>query len=510
MPGAIAQETIKTKPSVRITVRENGRILVPVAVNGKKESRFLFDTGATTTVLSERLAAKAGVMAKSVKRVGTFAGEVALPVGQVDTLRIGNHWVAGIDVLVGDLGRLFNLDAEIEGILGGDFLSLFNYLLDPDRGQLEIEEDGDLSSKLSGTRVACEKRGGKTYVPVAGGDVRLILDSGNPYLVVYEDAASRLQPAAHIKETKVVRSSIGSRAIRLFRIASLQIGDSRLRNVDAYLATRGPGRSEDGFLPLYLFDSIYVNNLENFLIANPQRNLVMVPVAVSLGQVVEERSDARSAEVVQIEPCVPTVAPEVARVALGYFNRGVSRSEKGDHDGAIKDYSSAVSQAGMINNLNDGMAWGLFPLYFAAANLSIERISLLAAAYPAVWGLAQLGTGALSDRTGRKRLIASGMWLQGAAILLIAAGARFELWLGGAIALGLGTAMVYPTLLAAIGDVAHPEWRASAVGVYRLWRDSGYALGALHAGITADLFGLRWAIVIVALLSWPPGSSSRR
>ncbi len=165
----------------------------------------------------------------------------------------------------------------------------------------------------------------------------------------------------------------------------------------------------------------------------------------------------------------------------------------------------AVSQAGMINNLNDGMAWGLLPLYFAAANLSVERISLLAAAYPAVWGLAQLATGALSDRTGRKRLIASGMWLQGAAILLIAAGARFEVWFGGAIALGLGTAMVYPTLLAAIGDVAHPEWRASAVGVYRLWRDSGYALGALLAGITADLFGLRWAIVIVALLTLASG-----
>jgi len=165
----------------------------------------------------------------------------------------------------------------------------------------------------------------------------------------------------------------------------------------------------------------------------------------------------------------------------------------------------AVSQAGMINNLNDGMAWGLLPLYFAAADLSVERISVLAAAYPAVWGLAQLGTGALSDRTGRKRLIASGMWVQGAAILLIAAGARFEVWMAGAIALGLGTAMVYPTLLAAIGDVAHPEWRASAVGVYRLWRDSGYALGALLAGITADLFGLRWAIVIVALLTLASG-----
>jgi len=273
MPGAVAQETNGAKSgAIRITVRENGRLLVPVAVNGKKESRFLFDTGATTTVLSERLAAKAGVTARSVKRVSTFAGEVALPVGQVDTLGIGNHSVAGLEVLIGDLRRLFDLDAEIDGILGGDFLSRFNYLLDPDRGQLEIEEGGNLLSKLSGTRVACEKRGGKIHVPAAGGDVRLILDSGNPYLVVYEDAASRLQPTGDTKETRVVRSPIGSRAIRPFTIALLKIGDSRLRNVDAYLATRGPGRLEDGFLPPYLFDSIYVNNLENFLIANPQRN----------------------------------------------------------------------------------------------------------------------------------------------------------------------------------------------------------------------------------------------
>jgi len=272
MPGVVAQETNRAKPGViRITVRENGRLLVPVAVNGKKESRFLLDTGATTTVLSEKLARKAGVRAKSMKRVGTFAGVVFLPMGQVDTLRVGNHSVARMEVLVADVRRLFNLDAEIEGILGGDFLSRFNYLLDPRRSQLEIEEDGHLSSKLSGTRVACEKRGGKIHVPAAGGNVRLILDSGNPYLVVYEDAVKRLQPTANIKETKVARSSIGSRAIRLFRIASLEIGDSRVRNVDAYLAARGPGRLEDGFLPLHFFDSIYVNNLESFLIANPQR-----------------------------------------------------------------------------------------------------------------------------------------------------------------------------------------------------------------------------------------------
>jgi len=273
MPGAIAQETSRAYPSViRITVRENGRLLVPVAVNGKKESRFLFDTGATTTVLSERLAAKAGVRPKSVKRVGTFAGEVSLSVGQVTTLRVGNQSTGGIEVLVADLGRLFNLDLEIDGILGEDILSRFNYLLDRRHGNLEIEQDGHLSPELLGARVSCEKRGGKIYVPAAGGDLHLVLDSGNPYLVVYDDVASKLQATANIKDEKEVRSSIGSRKIRPFTIDSLKIGDSIEHNLEGYLATRGPNRSEDGFLPLSAFDSIYVNNQENFLIPNPKRN----------------------------------------------------------------------------------------------------------------------------------------------------------------------------------------------------------------------------------------------
>jgi len=161
----------------------------------------------------------------------------------------------------------------------------------------------------------------------------------------------------------------------------------------------------------------------------------------------------------------------------------------------------AVSQAGLVNNLNDGMAWGLFPIYFAAAGLSLQKVSLLAATYPAVWGLAQLATGALSDRIGRKLLIVGGMWLQAAGIVLIVVGSGFQAWLWGVILLGLGTAMVYPTLLAAIGDVAHPDWRASAVGVYRLWRDSGYVVGALLAGFTADLLGADWAIGVIAALT---------
>jgi MFS family permease len=158
----------------------------------------------------------------------------------------------------------------------------------------------------------------------------------------------------------------------------------------------------------------------------------------------------------------------------------------------------AVSQAGLINNLNDGMAWGLLPLYFAAAGLSLERVAMLAAVYPAVWGLGQLATGAASDRVGRKHMIEVGMWVQAAGIFLLVAARRFDLWMLAATLLGLGTAMVYPTLLAAIGDVAHPGWRASAVGVYRLWRDSGYVAGALLAGAAADWLGMEWAIGLVA------------
>ena len=162
---------------------------------------------------------------------------------------------------------------------------------------------------------------------------------------------------------------------------------------------------------------------------------------------------------------------------------------------------SSVSQAGLVNNLNDGMAWGLFPLVFAAAGLTLERVGLLAAIYPAVWGVAQIFTGAMSDRLGRKWFIAAGMWVQAAGIALTALADGFWGFASGAVLLGLGTAMVYPTLLAAIGDVAHPSWRASAVGVYRLWRDLGYAVGALLAGLVADRFGLPAAVWLVAGLT---------
>ena len=159
---------------------------------------------------------------------------------------------------------------------------------------------------------------------------------------------------------------------------------------------------------------------------------------------------------------------------------------------------STISQVGLVNNLNDGMAWGLFPLFFAAANMSLERIGTLAAIYPATWGVAQLLTGALSDRVGRKWLIASGMWTQAAGIGVVILSSSFPRFAVGAVLLGIGTAMVYPTLLAAIGDVALPSWRGSAVGVYRLWRDLGYAIGALLAGVTADAIGLPGAMWLVA------------
>ena len=166
---------------------------------------------------------------------------------------------------------------------------------------------------------------------------------------------------------------------------------------------------------------------------------------------------------------------------------------------------SSVSQAGLVNNVNDGMAWGLFPLVFAARGMTLAQVGVLAAIYPATWGLGQLVTGALSDRTGRKPLIVWGMWMQAVAIGGITLANGFAGFIVGAVLLGIGTAMVYPTLLAAIGDVAHPSWRASAVGVYRLWRDLGYAIGALLAGLTADVFGLNAAMWLIAALTFASG-----
>jgi MFS family permease len=162
---------------------------------------------------------------------------------------------------------------------------------------------------------------------------------------------------------------------------------------------------------------------------------------------------------------------------------------------------SSASQAGLVNNLNFGLSWGLFPLLFASAGLAVDRSGLLIAVYPAVWGVAQILTGALSDRWGRKHLITAGMLTQAVGLALIATGQSFGWWLAAGALLGAGTAMVYPTLLAVIGDVAHPLWRARSVGVYRLWRDSGYAVGAVVGGVAADLWGLRAAVWTAAAIT---------
>ncbi len=162
---------------------------------------------------------------------------------------------------------------------------------------------------------------------------------------------------------------------------------------------------------------------------------------------------------------------------------------------------SSASQAGLVNNLNFGLSWGLFPLLFATAGLSVGQIGLLFALYPAVWGVGQLFTGALSDRIGRKHLISVGMATQAVALVVIALGSGFSTWAVGTVILGAGTAMVYPTLLAAIGDVAHPVWRGRAVGVYRVWRDLGYAVGAVFGGIVADAMGMHAAVWAAAAVS---------
>ena len=166
----------------------------------------------------------------------------------------------------------------------------------------------------------------------------------------------------------------------------------------------------------------------------------------------------------------------------------------------------AASQAGLVNNLNDGMSWGIFPLFFAAFGLGVERIGILKAVYPAVWGVLQTVTGPLSDRWGRKGLIVAGMWVQAVGLFLTAATHRFAWWFLASVLLGLGTAMVYPTLIASVSDASHPSWRARSLSVYRFWRDLGYAIGALSAGIMADLFGAAWAIAAIGALTFASGT----
>jgi MFS family permease len=209
----------------------------------------------------------------------------------------------------------------------------------------------------------------------------------------------------------------------------------------------------------------------------------------------------------------------VRETALHVAHEAVGHQTREGHPGSELTFSrvfalstwrnrslSATSQAGLVNNLNEGMAWGLFPLFFAAGGLSVGRIGVVIAIAPAVWGVGQLFTGALSDRVGRKRLIVGGQWTEAAGLLLIAAGDSFWVWAAGSAIFGAGTAMAYPTLLAAIGDIAHPVWRGRAVGVYRLWRDLGFAVGAVLSGVVADLAGIGPAIVVVAAITAASGA----
>jgi MFS family permease len=167
---------------------------------------------------------------------------------------------------------------------------------------------------------------------------------------------------------------------------------------------------------------------------------------------------------------------------------------------------SSASQAGLVNNLNDGMSWAVFPLFFTAHRLGIERIGILKAVYPIVWGVGQVITGPLSDRWGRKGLIVSGMWIQALGLVITALGGHFGWWLAGSVLLGAGTAMVYPCLIAAVSDGSHPTWRARSLSVYRFWRDLGYAIGALSAGLIADRFGFSAAILAIGVLTFLSGT----
>ena len=162
---------------------------------------------------------------------------------------------------------------------------------------------------------------------------------------------------------------------------------------------------------------------------------------------------------------------------------------------------SSACQAGLVNNLNDGMAWALLPLFFAAHGLGLREIGLLAGVYPAVWGSGQLLSGWISDHLGRKPLIVAGMLLQALAIAGIVMGSGFVWWMAASVLLGVGTALVYPTLLAVIGDAARIPDRATSVGIYRFWRDAGYAVGGIVAGLIADLAGFPAAIAAVAALT---------
>ncbi|MGW9030567.1 MFS transporter [Streptomyces sp. NPDC055722] len=171
-----------------------------------------------------------------------------------------------------------------------------------------------------------------------------------------------------------------------------------------------------------------------------------------------------------------------------------------------------ASQAGLVNNLNDGLTWGVFPLLFTDHGLGLAAVGLIKGLYPILWGIGQIPTGHLADRIGRKRLIVHGMLVQACGFVLALALLKTPLLAGiaSAVVLGIGTAMVYPALIASISDHAHPTWRANALGTYRFWRDTGYAVGALVAGVLADTLGLNATVVAAAVLTAGSGLLAAR
>ena len=162
---------------------------------------------------------------------------------------------------------------------------------------------------------------------------------------------------------------------------------------------------------------------------------------------------------------------------------------------------SSITLAGLANNLNDGMMWGLLPILLYSLSFSIAEIGILAAVYPTIWGLGQLFTGALGDKYSKKLLLVLGMLIQAIGIFMIAYSTSYQTIFIAAVLLGVGTAMVYPIFLAAIADYTHPEQRAECIGVYRLWRDLGYAIGALSSGIIADIYGLQTAFIVIGFVT---------
>ena len=267
-PNSCSAESV-----VRLDTRITRRLVVSVGLNGKGDHPFLLDTGATTTTLSHKLANKLGLVPLRSAQVHTYMGVVSVPVARMDKIEIGNRSFVGTPVLCADLQRMFRLEPSIEGILGQDVLARFNYLLDRRGQKIEIEEDGELGAAISGTTVPFISRGGKIYISTADGSLRFMLDSGIPYTVFYENVAAKLDLSPiEAQEPVAAESPNGNRALRPARLNSLKVGDVSLRNLNVFLTEQiESGRPEDGFLPVHLFDSIYINNSKGFLILNPRR-----------------------------------------------------------------------------------------------------------------------------------------------------------------------------------------------------------------------------------------------